>query len=648
MESSRALVLGTAGHIDHGKTALVRSLTGIDTDRLPAEKQRGITIDLGFAALNLGTACLAVVDVPGHEKFVRNMLAGATGLDLALLVVAADDSIMPQTREHLEILRLLGLSGGVVAITKCDLADPDWIALVEEDIRELVAGSFLEGAAVIRTSAQTGDGIDRLKTELAELARRTVPRDDPGLFRMAIDRSFSLSGHGTIVTGTVASGQTSVGDDLILSPEGRSVRVRGLHRHDRAIDRVGRGERAAINLGNVHHTEIVRGEELGSPGYLEPTQNLGVEVSASAGATRPLKHRARYRLHVGTGEVAATLSLLGGNTLAGGESSLAQLFLAEPVVAVFGQPFVLREESPPATLGGGRVLAPTSRRIRRRDPAAIARLAARGSVDPRVRILSALGSMGFRPWTNTDLCREAGVPIGEVGALVDRLYRDGDLLDLPIGPRRTVRVPADLVAEWEDRVVRALGRLHALHPRHSSVRRSHVRAALPDFESDALVSGLIERLRSRGRVVGDDRAVALASFEPQLSHAERKLKAELARAIREGGFSPPEEADLVANAGVRKGVVAELLALLAEEGVIVLVGPGLYLDLEAEAKMRDAVKERLADGASMSMADLRDLLQTTRKFAVPIGEYLDRIGWTLREGDTRRLKVVPGADVHAS
>src|SRR3954469_7170757 len=283
MTGPHDLVLGTAGKIDPGKTALVRALTGVDTDRLPAERQRGITIDLGFAALQLGESHLAMVDVPGHERFIRNMLAGASGLDLAMLVVAADDSVMPQTREHLEILRLLGLSGGLVALTKCDLAEPSWVGLVEDEVRELVRGSFLEGAAIVRTSATTGQGIDDLKCELERLCERVDVRQDTGLFRMAIDRSFTVAGHGTVVTGTVASGSVAVGEDLEWQPAGKAVRVRGLHRHDRPVERIGRGSRAAINLAGVHHGEIGRGQELAAPGYLQATRVLSVELAGSTG-----------------------------------------------------------------------------------------------------------------------------------------------------------------------------------------------------------------------------------------------------------------------------------------------------------------------------------------------------------------------------
>lgn len=636
MTAQHDWVLGTAGHIDHGKTALVRALTGCDTDRLPQEKERGITIDLGFAPLRLGELALSIVDVPGHERFIRNMLAGATGIDLALLVVAADDSVMPQTREHLEILRLLGLTGGLVVLTKCDLADSAWLALVEEEVWALVAGTFLEGAPILRTSAATGQGIEELKSALVELCASTAPRPDPGLFRMAIDRTFTVAGHGTVVTGTAASGSVEVGDELEWLPAGRSVRVRGIQRHGRSVERVGRGARVAINLAGVHHTELARGHELAAPGYTQATRILSVEVEASADAPGGLYHRGRYRVHLGTAEVSATLALLGGNELSPGQSGLGQLFLAEPAAAVYGEPLVLRRESPPMTVGGGRVLQPSPRRIRRRDRTAIDRLAKLRSSEPLQRVAAALAFLGLKPASEVTLCGMTGLASAEVEQVLAQLAAEGTIVELPVGPRRTVRVAAEAAAELDDRVLRALGRLHAARPRQSAIPRAHVAAALPDLESDALVGGILDRLAHAGKVVGDRRLVSLRGHEPKLSQAERRLKDELARSIRDGGFSPPDAAELTRAAGPRAPVVGELLTLLCDEERIVAIGQGLYLDAEVENELRHRVGSRLADGSTITMADLRDLLGTSRKFAVPIGEYLDRIGVTLRDGDLRR------------
>lgn len=633
----RDLVLGTAGHIDHGKTALVRALTGIDTDRLPAEKQRGITIDIGFAPLDLGPCKMAVVDVPGHERFIRNMVAGASGIDLALLVVAADDSVMPQTREHLEVLRLLGIRSGLIALTKSDLVEPGWLSMVEDDVRALVRGSFLEGSPILRTSAATGQGIDALKSALIELADTAAEPDDSGLFRLAIDRAFTVAGHGTVVTGTVASGSVSVGDELDWFPAGRTVRVRGLHRHDQPADRIGRGCRAAINLSGVHHAEIVRGHVLASPGYLAASPWLAVELRASADAPRPIRHRGRYKLHAGTSEVVATVALWEGPELAPGEAGFAQLFLAEPLATVQGEPFILREESPPATLGGGRVLRPVGRRFRRRDPVARDRLQRLASTDPQARVLAVLAGSGLKPETDAALVRDTGLSHRQIQEIITPMIDRGDLIDLPIGPRRTTRLTAEQVADLESRVLKALARLHEASPRQTSVPVNHLAAGLPDLPGDALIAGLVDRLRLAGKVKVEGRSVALAGFKPRLSQAERALKQELAEALKQGGFSPPDAVDLTARAGGRAAVVPELLALLVAEERAVELGSGLHLDYEAAQELHRRVADRLADGSTLTMADLRDLLGTTRKYAVPIGEYLDQIGLTRREGDLRRL-----------
>ncbi len=640
MPARSDLVIGTAGHIDHGKTALVRALTGVDTDRLPAEKRRGITIDLGFAALDLpGGHRLALVDVPGHERFIRNMLAGASGLDLALLVIAADDSVMPQTREHLEILRLLGLSGGVIALTKVDLVDSAWLALVQDEVRALAAGTFLEGAEIVATSSPSGRGIDQLKASLARLAESAPPRADSGLFRMAIDRAFTLSGHGTVVTGTVASGSLHEGAEVEWFPSGKTVRVRGLHQHNRGVPSVARGARAAINLAGVHHAEIVRGHELATPGYLHPTRVLTVEVAEVPNAPRPLRHRGRYRLHLGTAEVAATLSLLPTDPKDQAAPRLGQLLLGGPVVSVHGQPFVLREESPPTTIGGGKVLAPTGRRLRRRDLDAWARVERLRTPDPTLRLQAALAGSGLRSPSTPSLVRDTGLAIVEVSTRLEALEASGRIVSLSVGPRRSIRVLAEVATALEARALRAIARLHDASPRLAAIVRPRVASALADWSNDALVAAILDRLQSRKRIVGDSRTVALADHQPKLSQGERKLKAEIAEAYRLGGFTPPDPADWAsAKAASKIATVNDLLAILVDEERVVALGPGLFLDHDFEAELRRRVLDRLkGPGGSLTMAELRDLLGTSRKFAVPIGEYLDRIGWTTRDGDARVL-----------
>jgi selenocysteine-specific elongation factor len=432
MSAPKDLVLGTAGHIDHGKTSLVRALTGVDTDRLPAERARGISIALGFAALDLGRHRLGLVDVPGHERFIRNMLAGASGIDLAMLVVAADDSVMPQTREHLDILCLLGLAGGVIVLTKCDLVNPKWLELVEDDVRSLVAGTFLEDAEIIRTSMVSGQGIAALRESLVRLCDAAPSRSDPGLFRMAIDRTFPIAGRGTIVTGSIVSGHVALGDEVQWLPAGRPVRVRGIQRHGREVAQVGRGTRAALNLAGVHHDEIRRGHEVAAPGYLRPSRVLSVAIKPARGAARLLRHRVRYRLHMGTAEVGATLGLLEPNDMRVESPTLGQLFLSEPLTAVHGQPFVRREESPAATLGGGLVLQPLARRIRRRDAATVARLGRLTDCQPAARVATALGFTGLEAWTDRSLARDSGLAEIEVREIVGDLTAAGHLVEIAV------------------------------------------------------------------------------------------------------------------------------------------------------------------------------------------------------------------------
>lgn len=644
-------VVGTAGHIDHGKTALVRALTGVNTDRLPEEKRRGITIDLGFAACQIGDNSYSFVDVPGHERFVRHMVAGVTGIDTVLLVVAADDSVMPQTREHLEILRFVGVRSGIVALTKSDLVDPSWLDLVEEDIRGLIAGTALEGVSIVRTSAVTGEGLGQLKARLAGLETFQDTIGPPDAFRMAIDRSFTISGHGTVVTGTIASGTVSVGDELELMPLLQKVRVRSIQRHDQSVETIGRGNRAAINLAGIHHTEVHRGQELATPGYLEPTQRLTVEIFAARDAPRPLRHRARYRLHLGTNEVTASLALLEDKTPEIDQPAYAQLRLAKPVVSVFGQPFILREESPPATLAGGRILDPVARGIRRKQAATIETVRKLAAATPEARLLPSLELSGSINKTSLELMRITGLGRDEIARRFDTVKSEGGLIELPSGGHRTVWMTASAVSTIEERLARALARLHEAAPRQSSIPLPHLYAAVSDLDDRTLIDAIVERMVRARKLIRDGRTIALSGHQPKLSQAERRLKAEIAEGFRVAGLAAPDVSDFVGEGAAKsKQTVNELLTLLCEEQRLVKLNQELYLDFDAEQMMRGTVRDYFAEHESMTMSELRDLLKTSRKYAVPFGEYLDRIGLTRREGDIRRWNqepaTAPGEAIH--
>lgn len=641
---ARELILGTAGHIDHGKTALVRALTGHDTDRLPEEKARGLTIDIGFAELPLGDAHVGIVDVPGHERFIKNMLAGATGIDMALLVIAADDSVMPQTREHYEILRLLDIRVGIIVITKCDLMDDEWIDIVEQDAKALVAGSALADAPLVRTSAQTGDGIEALKRTIAQACARVpdVRGDAPA--RLAVDRAFNARGQGTVVTGSVWSGRLRVGDELVWHPAGEAVRVRGLQTHHRPVDEVRRGQRAAVSLSGVHHAQLARGHEIAAPGYLRPSRLLTVELRVLADSPRAIHHRDRLRLHVGTAETTAMVALTAGLRVEPGEVVMAQLFCADPVTTVAGQPYVLRSLSPVATLGGGHVIQPAAPRIRRRDADAKARLGDLRSDNAPKRAAAAAWFFGFSAWTALDLARDARLTSDEAVKAIDALTAQGVLVELPVTTSRSVRLHADVLAEVGGRVVAALRDLHAGSPMLPGIARRHLVERFAYFDDDALINAVIDHLIKAGEIEGDENAIAAVGHEPKLTAAQRALHDRIVEAFHAAGFAPPDPMSLATGDAASRAAVRQLLDLCVAEGNLTHLGGALYLHHEHERRLRTRVAEALrSESQGMTVAQIRDVIGSTRKFTVPLCEYLDRIGLTRRAGDLRHL-----ADAHAA
>lgn len=633
------LILGTAGHIDHGKTSLIRALTGTDTDRLPEEKRRGITIELGFAELTVGPYRLGIVDVPGHERFVRNMLAGATGMDLAMLVVAGDDSVKPQTREHLDILRLLDLHAGVIALTKCDLVDAGWLELVEEEIRELVRGTFLASAPLIRTSAATGEGLDALKDALERAAAQAAAsgrgsdRDAP--FRMAIDRTFTIEGHGTVVTGSVSSGCAAVGSELRIEPSGTLVRVRSLQNHDRSVSEIHRGQRAAINLAGVHHDEILRGQELASPGHLVPSRVLTVQLTLLKGLPWPLKHRSRVRLHVGTAELMCSVLLLDRDRVQPGESAPAQLLLQQPAVTVWNQPFVVRSESPVLTLGGGRVLDPNASRLRHATEPDLEMLRELAAPEPGRRAAATLYFAGLRGWNVEDLPRTAG--IRDFGPLADMLRQQGVLREIRLSPTRQLRVHERVFQQVADRIEAALRRLHEQHPLRSTLDRWQLANGFRYLGDDVVLEAVLRWMQEQQRIRLTDRGVALVGQGPKLSQNERKLLAEIVARYRCAGLAAPTVKELQQQTARNQQAVPQLVALAAADGDLVQVADQYYLHADVDRELQQRLRTHMQATAGLTMSEIREILDTTRKYAVPYCEYLDQIGFTVRQGDLRLL-----------
>jgi selenocysteine-specific elongation factor len=636
----RDLILGTAGHIDHGKTSLVKALTGIDCDRLPEEKQRGITIDIGFAHLDLGNIRLGIVDVPGHERFIKNMLAGATGIDLALLIVAADDSIMPQTREHLEILKLLGIQSGAIALTKADLVDETTLQVVELEIRDLVADSFLADAPIVPTCASTGMGIDRLKGELEKMAKSIGTGRETGWFRLPIDRAFIVQGHGTVVTGSVVSGTVHVGDELDWHKGDGSterVRVRSLSNHGATAEMASRGQRSGINLAGLPHEAVCRGQQLCTPGYLQASKTITVRLTVPRSDRNSIRHRLPVRLHVGTAEEMATISLLDCNQVGPGQWGLAQLFVSNPVTSVWGQPFVLRDSSAEHTLGGGQVLQPVASKIRRRHLETLDRLDSLWSKDTGTRALSVTWFSGFRGVTKSDLILSAGVAANDVAALFERLLTKGELVELALAQHRNLVLHTSRVVELESQILGVLSALHSENALVSMHDRQKTLARLEYIGDEQLLQAITDRLIAAKKLIGDARKIARADFKPKLSANQRKLKDRIVEAHVQGGFQPPEPKEFANHAGGNASSLKDIFDVAVAEGFLVKVSDDLFLSAEADVHLRRTISERLRTGTGLTVAEIRDLLGTTRKFAVPICEHLDRIGLTRREGDLRVL-----------
>jgi selenocysteine-specific elongation factor len=608
------VILGTAGHIDHGKTALVRALTGVDTDRLPEEKRRGITIELGFAPLTLdGVGTVGVVDVPGHEGFVRTMLAGATGIDLALLVIAADESVMPQTREHLAILDLLGVRGGVVALTKADLVDDEWLALVMSDVSALLAPSRLADAAIVPVSSVTGAGLDVLREALRGAANAVPSRDRSDLFRLPVDRAFTMKGAGTVVTGTVWSGTLSRDDTVRLLPADRPVRVRSLQSHGRPADSVGPGQRVAIGLVGVDVADVQRGAVITTGDGWSATTTIRADVTLLDHVPQTLGVRTAVRFHLGTAEVGGRIVSEGG-TLSSRELKAARISLDAPLVARGGDRFVLRAGSPVGTVGGGVVVDPFAPRRGRRW--------AVGST-PVERLAMALTEAGVAGVGLSTLAVRLGVTPTEVEQLLAALETP------PI--REGGRAYAySTVRELGDRLVADLQDHHRTNPLDPGMPLQLLRsrhAAPPE-----LIDHVLRERSTTGELEAGGAVVRIAGWAPSLGDTDRTHAGDILGELRRGWHEPPSAAELTTRFGPRVG---EVLRFLERRGDVVQIADGRYYLSEALRELVETLRGRMEAGRTYGPAEIRDMLGSSRKYLIPFLEYCDRIGVTRREAQGR-------------
>ena len=631
------LILGTAGHIDHGKTSLVKALTGIDTDRLKEEKARGITIELGFAHLELpGGLRFGIVDVPGHERFVRAMVAGVGGMDLVLLVIAADEGIMPQTREHLEICQLLGVKKGIVVLTKKDLVDPDWLDLVTEEVREYLAASFLADAPMVAVCSRSGDGIERLKAELARLAGEIEQKRPDTPFRLPIDRVFTVTGFGTVVTGTLLSGGISVGEEVEILPSGIACRVRGVQSFGAKVERGEAGERLAVNLQGVDHGQLQRGEVVAPKGLYRPTDAVDVRLNYLRSAPKELKHRATMRLHSATYEVPAQVILFDRAVLKPGESAFVQLRLARPVLLLPGDPFVLRTYSPQATLGGGTVLDPAPPRRRRRSQEALALLEAVESGGDQERIRLLIESSLLSGISVQEMVNRSGMSAKRIEAALSPLLSGGAVLQAVKEPR--VFLSRDAFAALKQMLLQELRAYLTENPMQSGIGKEELKSRIPKRSDARFFGPLLAAMEKEGVALADRDLVRLPGRQAGVSRDQAELQALLEQALNRGWGEPPTVKELCESLSCSEKQLLEHMNLLCREGRATKVKGDVFYAPGAVAEIREKLVAYLREKGEIAPNDFRELTGLSRKFMIPLLEYFDQERVTIRLGDKRVLR----------
>jgi selenocysteine-specific elongation factor len=628
------VVVGTAGHIDHGKTSLVKALTGTDTDRLPEEKARGITIDLGFAFLEeSGDLTVEIVDVPGHERFVKNMLAGVGGIDLAMLVIAADEGVMPQTREHLAICQLLHIKAGLVALTKTDLAEPDWIELVQDDVRGLLEPTFLAGCRIVPVSVKTGAGLPELRAALAELARAVPAKSTDRTARLPIDRVFTVRGFGTVVTGTLTAGRLAVDDRVEIYPRGVQSKVRGLQVHGRPVESASAGQRTAVNLQGVERAAIERGDVVAPPGALLPTVLADATLELLADAPRPLKARDRVRFHVGTQEVMARVLLVDRPQLEPGQASYGRFRLETPVVALPGDRFVIRSYSPIVTIGGGTLLDIAPPRFKRKAPALLAHLTLLDAGAPAQVLEAHLRQTGAAGARATDL--RARTPFGpeQLRQLLDELVRTG----AAVAVDREWYLHREANERLRSQTLALLEAFHAENPLRTGISREELRSRAGNAQ-ERVFAQLLASLEAEGVVRSEKDQVRLASHAIRLTPEQQRVVDAVEADYRQSGAAPPSPEESLGRLGIKGNEKHELFQLLVADRRLLRVKEGLYFHAAALGSIQDSLVGYLREKKEIGPAGIKDLLGVSRKYAIPLLEYFDAQRVTVRQGEHRVLR----------
>jgi selenocysteine-specific elongation factor len=634
------IILGTAGHIDHGKTSLVRALTGIETDRLKEEQERGITIELGFAHLDVDGRRFGLVDVPGHERFLKAMVAGAGGVDVVMLVIAGDEGVMPQTREHLDICELLGIKRGVIALTKRDLVDPQWLELVTSDVRTAVEKTFLAGAKIIPVSSVSGAGLDDLRAELVRLAGEVPARSPAGLFRLPLDRIFSMKGFGTVVTGTILGGRVKIGDDVVALPSERAAKVRGLQVHGEAVEEARAGMRCAVNLAGVDRDDLPRGEILSHPGALAPTHLLDARLRYLRTSKQPLGRRARALLHHATAQIMATIVLVDRDELAPGDEALVQLHLDTAVAALPGDHFIARgfvpQEHYGTTIGGGEILRVHAPKVRRSSEEAAASLRKVAGAAPIERTALEIRGAGPVGMARATLGSRLGLAPAAIDDALNRLVQQGDLLR-----EGDHYLHAEPLARLEQTALAAVDAFHVAQPHKEGISREELRSKLPRALPPRLYDAILKQLERRQAIVAEKDVVRRARHTSQqresVAGTDALGETIAARFVR-WGLEAPRPQDVPAEVKQPEPAVRAALDVLLRKGRLVRVKPDYYVDKGALDALREKLKSFLAEHGQITAQEWKAMTGATRKWAIPLAEHFDAEKLTLRVGEVRKLR----------
>ena len=628
------IIIGTAGHIDHGKTALVKALTGVDTDRLKEEKERGLTIDLGFA--HFGERA-TIIDVPGHEKFIRNMVAGVSTIEIVLLVVAADDGVMPQTREHLDILKILQVKQGIIVITKKDLVDDEWLGLVEDDVRNLIKGSFLENARMIPVSAINGEGIPEVKAELEALYSQRKSRQDGGIFWMPVDRTFTMKGFGTVVTGSVLAGQLKVGENLELLPQKQKAKVRGLQSHGQAVEKVSTGDRAAVNLQSIEKQQIHRGDVLAAVNYFSSSQRFDARLQLLKSAPRALKPRSRVRIHVGTTEVMARLSLIKASKIDPGESAFVQFHLEKPASARRLDPFVIRQYSPTLTIGGGVILDANAPRHKLSEPAVLTKLQALEKENPAEVLESQLLSAPFVLQTLDQLASKIASSREVIKALLGELESQGKVVLLKKAGQEAV-IHCNNFEEAKNLVLKAAADFHKNNSAKLGIRKAEFKNFITIKLDQALLDFVLQDLQKNNELKESSGLIRLTTHKIEYSPEQEDLRKQIAELLFNEGYSTSSELKIAEKLKADQKKAREVLSLMIGLKEVIRAEGNIYFHQKRVQEAEKKVAAYFEKNKEITVGQFKDLLGgTSRKYALPLLLYFDGLGFTERNGDVRVL-----------